>query len=154
MLPGDAAAIAEIFADPQVMRYIPIGPVDAATSNRIVEHMIERNESDGFGIWPVISKQTSRLVGEAGITYIPGTRDVEIAWLFKADAWGQGYATEAARAVLHYAFEQAGLSRVYALIDRENGASIAVANRLRMHYDRVVRAYKRDLLRYVSAKVR
>jgi RimJ/RimL family protein N-acetyltransferase len=153
MLPGDAADAAEIFRDPRVMRYIPVGPVDAASAVRIVERMIERDERDGFGVWPVVSKQTSRVVGESGITYIPGTRDVEIAWLFKADAWGNGYATEAARAVLSYAFESIGLKRIYALIDRENPASIAVANRLGMRYDRIVRAYKRDLMRYVVEKV-
>ena len=155
-MPGDANDAVEIFGDPRVMRYIPIGPVDAATSARIVDRMVERNERDGFGVWPVVSKETSRVVGESGITYIPGTRDVEIAWLYKADAWGRGYATEAARAVLTYAFESIGLPRVYALIDRENAASIAVANRLEMQYDRIVRAYKRDLMRYVavSANVR
>ncbi|HVS45377.1 MAG TPA: GNAT family N-acetyltransferase [Verrucomicrobiae bacterium] len=149
MLPGDAADALEIFGDPQAMRFLSMGAVDAQGSVRMVERMIEQNEQDGFAVWPVVSKETSHVIGESGITYIPGSKDVQIAWLYKPAAWGCGYATEAARAVLHYAFEAVGLERIYALIDRENAASIAVANRLGMSFDRIVRAYKRDLMRYV-----
>ena len=151
-LPEDAADAADIFGDPRVMRFIPVGALDAAGALRLVERMMERARADGFGMWPVVDRATSRIVGESGITYVPGTRDVEIAWLLRADAWGRGYATEAASAILAFALDVLGLQRVYALIDRENGASIRVANRLGMRYDRIVRAYKRDLMRYVVRK--
>ena len=150
MLPGDAADAAALYGDPDVMRYIPRGPADVAGASRIVAHLIALDETQNFGIWPVIEKSTRALVGTCGLAYVPGTADVEIAWLFKREAWGHGYATEAGRAVLEFAFGHAGLRKVYALIDPMNERSIRVANRLEMRYDRIVRAYDRDLMRYVK----
>jgi len=139
-----------IFCDPDVMRFIPAGTFAPDAVPRILGRMIERDERDGFGVWPVVEKASGRVIGECGITYIPDTTDVEIAWLFSRASWGNGFASEAARAVLAYAFGPAGLTRVYALVVPENSASVAVANRLGLRFDRVVRAYKRDMLRYVA----
>jgi RimJ/RimL family protein N-acetyltransferase len=144
-----------IYGDPEVMRYIPCGALDAAQTERLVRRMIERDEEQGYGIWPVVHKVDCRVIGECGITQIPGHEpDVEIAWIFNKHYHGQGYATEAARAVMEYAFDELGIARLYALIDRFNPRSIAVANRLGMHYDRIVRAYKRDLMRYEALAVK
>jgi RimJ/RimL family protein N-acetyltransferase len=149
-LPDDEEGARAIFCDPEVMRYIPAGTFAPESVARVIGRMIERDARDGFGVWPVVEKTTGVLIGECGITYIPDSSDVEIAWLYSRASWGKGYATEAARAVLAYALGPAGLERVYALVVLENKASVAVANRLGMRFDRVVRAYKRDMLRYVA----
>ena len=73
---------------------------------------------------------------------------IEVAWIFERAVWGEGYATEAARAVLDYARDVAHLRGLVALIDPRNRASVSVAHRLGLAFDRVVRAYKRDMLRY------
>lgn len=140
-----------IYGDPETMRFIPCGALDREQTQRFISRMIERDEANGFGIWPVVLKSERRVIGECGITYIPdyGT-DVEIAWIYNRAYHGQGYATEAARAVLDYAFSEVRLPKVYALIERANGASIAVANKLRMNFDRIIRAYRRDLMRYCA----
>jgi ribosomal-protein-alanine N-acetyltransferase len=152
-LPEDEEGARGIFCDSDVMRFIPAGTFAPESMPRVIGRMIERDARDGFGVWPVLEKSSGAIVGECGITYIPDTTDVEIAWLYSRAAWGKGYATEAARAVLAYAFGQAGLKRVYALVLPENKASVAVANRLGMRFDRVVRAYKREMLRYVAVAV-
>jgi len=149
-LPDDEEDARAIFCDPEVMRFIPAGTFAPDAMPRILGRMIERDERDGFGVWPVIEKADGRVIGECGITYIPETTDVEIAWLFSRAAWGKGFATEAAETVLAHALEVLGLPRVYALVLPENKASIALANRVGMRFDRVVRAYKRDMLRYVA----
>jgi ribosomal-protein-alanine N-acetyltransferase len=149
-LPADEEGARAIFCDPEVMRFIPAGTFAPDAVTRVVRRMIEREERDGFGVWPVVEKASGAVIGECGITYIPETTDVEIAWLFSRAAWGKGYASEAARAVLDHALGAAALPRVYALVLPENAASIAVANRLGMRFDRVVRAYRRDMLRYVA----
>jgi RimJ/RimL family protein N-acetyltransferase len=142
----DAAAI---YGDPQTMRFIPCGALTREQTQRLVERMMERERVNGFGIWPVALKDDRRVIGVCGITYIPGYgQDVEIAWIFNRAYHGRGYATEAARCVMHFAMHERRLSRVYALIERENAASIGVANRLGMEYDRIIRAYSRDLMRY------
>lgn len=138
----------EIYGDAQTMRFIPCGALSREQTLRLVERMIARDEEHGFGIWPVVLKSERRVIGECGITYIPQHgADVEIAWIFNRRYHGKGYATEAARAVMEYALSS-GISPVYALIDRGNAASIRVANRLEMEFDRIIRAYKRDLMRY------
>ncbi len=138
-----------IYGDAQTMRFIPCDALDRDQTTRLIERMIEREQQNGFGIWAVLLKEGPRLIGACGVTYIPGhAQDVEIAWLFNKAYHGNGYATEAAKAVMRLAFEDLQLPLLYALIDRENAASIAVANRLGMEYDRIIRAYKRELMRY------
>lgn len=145
----DIADAFDIYGDPQTMRFIPCGALSLEQTQRLVARMMERDEQHGFGIWPVVLKSERRVIGECGITYIPEHgSDVEIAWIFNKAYHGKGYATEAARAVMDYAFGRAGISPLFALIDRANAPSIAVANRLGMEFDRIIRAYKRDLMRY------
>jgi [ribosomal protein S5]-alanine N-acetyltransferase len=153
MVPADAQAAEAIFGDPEVMRFVGRGARPPNEVRAMLERMSYMQEQDGFSLWPVIYKETKQLVGDCGLQYIPETRDVEICWHFRRDAWGKGYATEAARAVLAYAFDELQLPRVYALIHHFNARSIAVANRLGMRFDRTVRAYKRDLLRYATEKL-
>jgi RimJ/RimL family protein N-acetyltransferase len=142
----DAVAI---YGDAETMRFIPCGALTREQTQRFIERMMQRDEENGFGIWPVVLKANQRVIGECGVTYIPEHgQDVEIAWIYNRDYHRQGYATEAARAVLDFAFRDLKLPQVYALIARENAASIGVANRLDMDYDRIIRAYKRDLMRY------
>ena len=148
-LPRDLDDALAVYGDPDVMHFIPIGALDREQTQGLVQRMIDRNEAQGYGIWPVVHKGDHRVIGECGVTQIPGWEpDVEIAWIFNKAYHGQGYATEAARAVIEYAFSELEITRLYALIDRFNAPSIAVANRLGMRYDRIIRAYKRDLMRY------
>lgn len=138
-----------IYGDPLTMRFIPCGALDREQTARLITRMAEREREHGFGIWPVVLKNDGRVIGECGITYIPDYgRDVEIAWIFNRAYHGKGYASEAARAVKDLALGKLHLPQLYALIDRENAPSIAVANRLGMQFDRIIRAYKRDLMRY------
>lgn len=151
MVPADVDDAFGIFGDPEVMRFIPRGVVphdEMAAFLERLESVAEREP--GLGLWPVVEKESRAVVGACGIVHVPGTHDVEIAWHFARRAWGRGYATEAARAVLAYGFSDLGLPRIYALVDRMNHRSIAVTQRLRMRYDRIVRAYRRDLMRYVT----
>ena len=148
-LPRDLDDAVAIYGDPQTMRFIPCGALDREQTQRLVQRMMEKDEEQGYGIWPVVHKADHRVIGECGITQIPGHEpDIEIAWIFNSAYHGQGYATDAARAVMAFAFKELRIARLYALIDRFNAPSIAVANRLGMRYDRIIRAYKRDLMRY------
>lgn len=152
-MPEDAARIEKMFADPDVMRYIGTGvPWPAERTRELVAVMIERYERSGIGVWPVILKESGSLIGECGLQPLPGTEEVEIAYLFDKPFWGAGYAAEAASAVLRWGFDHHGLRRIVAVIHPENARSIALANRLGMRFERVVRAYKHDLLKYALAK--
>jgi [ribosomal protein S5]-alanine N-acetyltransferase len=150
-MPGDAAAVEATFADPGVMRFIGTGgPWSAEQTRANIAIMTERYERDGAGIWPVVLKETGTIVGECGLQPLPNSDDVEIAFLFGKDSWGKGLAFEAASAVLEWGFREHGLRRIVAVVYPANTRSIALINRLGMRYERIVRAYRADLMKYVK----
>jgi RimJ/RimL family protein N-acetyltransferase len=151
MVPGDVEDARAIFSDAEVMRFIPRAPVPPDEIAAYLDRLNAITEHDpGLGLWPIVDKESGKVVGDCGLLHVPDSPDVEIAWHLRRDAWGRGYVAEAARAVLDYGFTQLRVPRIYALVDPMNARSIAVTNRLGMRFDRVVRAYHRDLLRYVA----
>ncbi|MHB8147876.1 MAG: GNAT family N-acetyltransferase [Vulcanimicrobiaceae bacterium] len=146
-MPGDAQEAFAIYGDPEVMRFIQGGPIAREAIPAWIEGLMHSSEQAGTGVWPAILKSERRIIGAFGLAPSPWG-DVEVTWLLARSAWGQGYATEAARAVLGYAFSQFGARRVYAAIDLADAHSVALSHRLSMRFDRVVRARRRDLLRY------
>ena len=137
-------------SDPEVNRYIPIAHVPTLEStNRWIELAIEEEELESFSVWPVIRKDSSLLIGRCGLHRMENG-DVEVAWIFARDQWGSGYATEAARAAIDYGLRVMKMERLIALVAPLNSSSVAVAHRCGMRFDCVVRAYKRELLRYTT----
>ncbi|HET9031036.1 MAG TPA: GNAT family N-acetyltransferase [Candidatus Aquilonibacter sp.] len=147
-MPSDASRLHEIMSDPDVTRFLPDAPRTLQWAREWIERQMDEQEREGFSLWPVIRKADGRLIGRGGLHRLPDGL-VEAGWIFERAAWGHGFATEAARAAIDYGLHVAHLSRVYALVAPGNAASIGVAYRVGMRFDRVVRAYKRDLLRYV-----
>lgn len=102
------------------------------------------------GVWAVEDRHSGRLLGTLLLVGIlassdrqplPPTGETEIGWYFHPDAWGNGYAVEAATTVLRYAFD-AGLQTVLAVTHPDNTASQAVCRRLGMeHLGRTDRYY-------------
>jgi len=76
------------------------------------------------------AQEDHALVGRVGVQYPEGWPATEIAWTLARQYWGQGYATEAARASLEYGFKATSLPKLISLIDPENHASQSVAQRL------------------------
>ncbi len=151
LLPADLSDAIDIFTNESARSYYIRGDLARNDVERYIRGLMEKQERDGFGVWPAIEKSSRTVIGACGLTPVPDLGgEIEIDWIVKPSARGQGYATEAARAVLAYAFAHAGLRHVCALIDPENRPSVALANSIGMRFDRVVRAYKRDLLRYVK----
>ena len=97
--------------------------------------------NDRYGYWfgPVIEKQTGKFTGFAGIAEVlfevPFAPATEIGWSLLPEFWGRGYATEAARAWLDFAFTQAGKEEVVSFAVRGNHRSRAVMERLGMRRD-------------------
>ncbi|HVA27341.1 MAG TPA: GNAT family N-acetyltransferase [Candidatus Baltobacteraceae bacterium] len=145
---SDIESVAALMADADVMRFIPGGVRAREVAVAWMDRAIEEQDREGFSLWPVVRRSDGRVIGYCGLHRMPDGA-VEIAWIFERAAWGFGYATEAARAVLDYARENTHVRGIVALIDPWNRASIALAGRLGLRFDRLVRAYKRDLLRYL-----
>jgi RimJ/RimL family protein N-acetyltransferase len=101
-------------------------------AEEVVRAGIESFERNGFGFWGVYEGDGAEVIGFCGLRFIGETSDVEILYGIHPRLWGRGYATEAARAVLRWAFEEAGLPRVYAGADAPNAASFRVMEKLGM----------------------
>lgn len=79
----------------------------------------------------MVLKDSGELIGDCGCTLqkVEGTNHVEVGYHVRRDLWGNGYATEAARACIEYAFTKLGVDRVISLIRPENLQSIRVAEK-------------------------
>jgi RimJ/RimL family protein N-acetyltransferase len=154
----DAEALAPMYADPEVMRYVGDGrTLTKAETELSVRRMIERWEVDEFGLFTTLRQEDDAIIGRVGIliwnseTWEPTTRaqasgptEVEVGYTLGRDYWGQGYATEAAGAARDYALNGLGADRVIALIIHGNTASENVARKLGLEYERDIRLGRRD----------
>lgn len=96
-------------------------------------------KSWGFGPYAVVTKKDKEVIGYCGLFYFPdldGQQEIEIGYRLARSVWGQGYATEAAVAVRDYAFKTLGMKRLIAMIDPSNIASIRVATKIGMQYEK------------------
>jgi RimJ/RimL family protein N-acetyltransferase len=125
----DLDAYAAMNADPEVMRYIGAGgPVDRANAWRQMALFLGQWALRGHGMWAL--EHEGRLVGRVGFIDPEGWPGCELGWLLARDAWGRGYAAEAAAAALAYGRDACGLGEVISLIRPDNARSIALAERL------------------------
>ncbi|MCH8293939.1 GNAT family N-acetyltransferase [Candidatus Poribacteria bacterium] len=138
---SDADAMNRVFGDPEVMRF-----GDGVQTPEWVEDWLSRRlqnyrRKSGIGPWAVIEKGNKEAIGHCGLFYFPdvcGQPETEIGYRLARPYWGRGYATEAAQAVRDYAFNTLGLPRLIAMIDPQNVASIRVAEKLGMYYEKDV----------------
>jgi RimJ/RimL family protein N-acetyltransferase len=126
----DAHALADIYADPEVTRYVR--GFDRAGTQAQLERFVGEWATRGLGVFAVVEAATGDFVGRSGVKYWPEFDFTEVGWVLRRDVRGRGYATEAGRASLDYAFANSDLGYVTAIIARPNLASIAVAQRLGM----------------------
>jgi RimJ/RimL family protein N-acetyltransferase len=120
---------AELMADPVATRYI--GGVQAPSMAwRSLMAMAGAWTLTGVSMFSLIEKQSGRWLGRCGPWQPEGWPGTEVGWSLHPDSRGQGYATEAARAAIDYAFDVLGWSDVIHCIDPRNLTSQRVAERL------------------------
>ncbi len=131
-------AIAAINADPVVMRYF-VAPMTRAESDAQVDRQLAAQAEYGFCFWAVERKADGVLLGLAGLkTGAPDTPiadDLEIGWRLGQHGWGQGFASEAARAALRHGFADPAVPRIAAITTASNEKSWRVMERLGMSRD-------------------
>ncbi len=134
----DLDPFAALNADPEVMEFMP-RLLTRSDCEGIIGRMLEHFDRHGFGWWAVEVPGTASLIGCVGIA-VPRfeahfTPCVEVGWRLARAHWGQGYATEAARAAIAFGFDQAGLDEIVSLTAVVNQRSQAVMRRLGMTRD-------------------
>ncbi|MGW2675737.1 GNAT family N-acetyltransferase [Streptomyces sp. NPDC001436] len=136
----DFVPLLEITSDPDVMRWIGEGSVlDPDETAETIERWEEERDDEGFGVFAVELLGSGELIGAVGLTAadeLPGTRhQVQIVWRLGRPFWGQGYASEAAQAVLEFALQDRGLDRVVAINRIGNEQSANVIRKLGMEHE-------------------
>jgi RimJ/RimL family protein N-acetyltransferase len=130
-----------LYCNPEITKYIPDAPRSREEAREELEwHMNGHPRFPELGLWATIHKETGKFIGRCGLLpwTIDGQQEVEVAYTIAQEFWGQGLATEAARAILQYGFEKLNLTRLICLIDPENIASQRVAERTGMTLERKV----------------
>jgi [ribosomal protein S5]-alanine N-acetyltransferase len=153
----DLDALATIYADAEVRRFFPEGTLSVEETREELEWFIDVYDGRyGFGLWATIHKDSAAFIGRCGllpwrvIRSEPGrlaldhadefpdeeaAYEVELAYLLAKERWGQGLATEAARAIVDDAFGRLRLPRLICLVDPGNGASLKVARNVGLEPD-------------------
>jgi [ribosomal protein S5]-alanine N-acetyltransferase len=139
---ADAEDLFRIYSDKETMRFQVVPGDYSAEVERyyLGRHIEEYYKTHGFGLWAVILKENNRLIGRCGLLRQPleDGEVTEVSYLIEREFWNQGYASEAASAVLKLGFEKYNFQRLVAFIAPENTASIRVAEKIGMQFERKV----------------
>ena len=134
---SDQITLTLLFADPDVMRFGD-GPRSPEWVQDWLRHTLDSYARRGYGPWAVVEKASGETIGYCGLFHYPdvnGRAEIEIGYRLARACWGQGYATEAVMAARDYAFNALGLTRLIALIDPANAASIRVADKAGLRHE-------------------
>ncbi len=138
---ADIAPLAAINGDADVMRWIGTGTVRDLEQTRASVTAWEREwDATGIGLFAVEIRATGELAGLTGLAvphFLPEIMPaVEVAWRLGKPYWGQGIATEAARAALEFGLLDRGLAKIVAIVQVGNGASERVMQKIGMSFER------------------
>ncbi len=155
----DSDVAIELFTDPAVIRYV----CETYTEQQVVEEMpkyTKRCAGGCIGAWCVVERATQEKLGMAILLPLPIEEDdrnwdlvvgddvpdceIEIGYILKKSAWGKGYATEATKRLLKFAFEETPLEELVATTNSENTASQRVLEKSGLVYEGMRRAYAVD----------
>jgi RimJ/RimL family protein N-acetyltransferase len=126
----DADELVEMQRDPETIRFL--GPLSDREARRRLEASAQEWREVGYGRAAVIERASGRFLGRVGLKRWPQFAETELGWALRREAWGQGYATEAARAWLDWASANVDAPYITAMIEPANARSLAVAERLGM----------------------
>jgi len=126
---------AAMLADAENTRFVGSGAaLNRVNAWRSMAMLLGHWQLRGFGMWAVERKQDDVFVGRVGLLYPDGWPDIELGWMLRPEHRGHGYATEAARAALEFAWNQLHAERVVSLVRDGDEASDRVAKRLGGEY--------------------
>lgn len=152
--PDDVEALTVLHAEPSFWQY-PLGRGQTpAETEEFLGRVIDGSSRLGFGLHAVVERRTGALTGWAGLSvpdFLPEILPaVEVGWRL-GSAWrGQGYATEAGAAWVHWGFEVLGLDRIVSIFEPENERSGRVMAKLGFELERVTVHPRRGICVHVT----
>jgi RimJ/RimL family protein N-acetyltransferase len=149
----DLGPYAEMCADPAVMRYIGSGrTLERDEAWRQIAIFLGHWDLRGYGLWAVETKAERSFIGRVGLWRPEGWPGLELGWTLARAHWGNGYATEAGRASMEFAWTRLAAAELISLIQPENAASRRVAERLGMKVARREMLGANEVLVYGRAR--
>ena len=132
---SDYLPFIDMNADEDVMKYFP-NILSKEESLQTIDQVLEHFDKWSYGVFAAELKEDQEFIGAIGLSHptfnASFTPCVEILWRLSKQYWGQGYATEGARAVISYAFNTLGLKEIYSFTTLNNTASENVMKKIGM----------------------
>jgi RimJ/RimL family protein N-acetyltransferase len=124
-VPADYDDLWRLGRDPRVMRYLGDGKpmTREAVARQLLRILTYGKLYPDFGIWHTSRRDTGKFIGWFSLKYAGKSPDVEVGYWLLPDAWGHGFATEGAQAMVDYGFDDLGLHRIIGVTHRGNKAS-------------------------------
>ena len=156
LTPEDTPLILHLLNEPLFLRFV--GDKNVRTLDDAEEYLrhgpLASYARHGFGLFHVSLKAAGTPIGMCGLLKRDTLEDVDVGFAYLPQFGGQGYATEAARATLHYGRTVLGLKRIVAITAPDNASSIKVLNKIGLHHTSTLRVpgYKTDSLLFTPVE--
>lgn len=140
--------------DAEVSKYTGDGGIvsEAEIERRIKENVLGDYKKHGYGRMAVELKGGEKFIGFCGLKFIPEDNEVDLGYRLMKKYWGQGLATEAAKACMDYGFEALKLNRITATVLPENKGSINVLEKLNFKFEKEIMEDNLRVLVYAKSK--
>ena len=137
----DAEFILRLLNEPSFLRYIGDKKVRSLDDARayILGGPVQSYRDNGFGLYRVDRKQDDLPLGICGLIKREGLPDPDVGFAFLPEYWNQGYALEAAAAVMTFARDTLGMKRILAITSPDNEASEKLLKKIGLRFDRFTR---------------
>ena len=154
LVPSDLPDLVRLDSDPRVMKYIRDGRVSTPADLEAAMRRVRRayQTYPGLGTWRAARNDTGRCIGWFTLKYVPRTIEIEVGYRLLPEAWGQGFATEGARELGRYGFDDLGLDRIIGITHPDNVASQRVLLKAGLRDEGWGRYYGRRLRLFVARR--
>jgi len=137
----DAEFVLELLNEPSFLRYIGDRGVRNLEEAKqyILNRLVTSYERNGFGLYLVELKESSIPIGISGLVKRDTLPDPDIGFAYLPAYWSKGYAVESAAAVMNYAREVLGLTRIVAITSLDNEASAKLLGKIGLRFERLIK---------------
>src|SRR5579871_739561 len=134
--PDDVEAMLAVYGDAEAMRWVGDGqPLDRAQCEQWVTVTHRNYATRGYGMYALVERQSGAVIGFCGLVHPGGQPEAEIKYALRREFWGQGFATEAAAALLRHGATVHGIDSIIATVAPPHRASQRVLIKAGMHPD-------------------
>jgi RimJ/RimL family protein N-acetyltransferase len=137
--PEDLEPLYALYRDPEIRKYYPDGTRTLKETKEELDWFLHGHpHHPELGLWATVERSTGEFLGRCGLLpwHIQGKDEIELAFMIKKQRWREGLATEAAQGIIEYARAVLGLHRLVCLVMPDNAASVGVAEKVGMSFER------------------